>query len=300
MATSSGISALRLALYGLEIGAGDSVALPAYSCVALANAILACGAIPLPLEVEPGTWNLSPLALVAAKAASPNLRAAMVVHTFGYPADYTRLRSVGIPLIEDCSHGFGRGPMGTIGDVTILSLYATKLLGAGQGGLVLTSNARIEARVRDASDYVDKPMSPYRQRETMSAPEAALALCQLDRLDELLQRRDELADSYHEAFTDLERPARIGGRVWYRYTLTVPDSAAFVMELASHDIQAAVPIDNWLAPEHRAWCPVAARAHQQLVSLPLFPTLTREEQSRVIAAVRDVASRLAAHRESIR
>lgn len=278
-ATSSGISALRLALQSLKIGPGDVVAVPAYSCVALPNAVLACGAIPLPVDVDVQTWNLS----AAALAAHSGLKAAIVVHTFGLPADFSALRAAGIPLIEDCSHGFGRGSMGSLGDVSMLSLYATKLIGAGQGGVVLTNSDAASAFIRDASDYVDKPLAAVRQRETMSAMEAALALCQLDRLPDLLAKREELAASYDAAF-GRTRPKT--ERVWYRYTITTPDAAAFIEQLAAQGINAASPVDNWLSPEQQAGCPVATRAFRELVSLPLYPTLSDEEQARVIAAVR--------------
>ena len=82
--------------------------MPAYSCVALPNAVLACGGVPVPVDVEDGTWNLSPVAL----SRHSGIRAAIVVHTFGLPADFAALRAVGVPLIEDCSHGYGRAGMG--------------------------------------------------------------------------------------------------------------------------------------------------------------------------------------------
>ncbi|MBL9133243.1 MAG: DegT/DnrJ/EryC1/StrS family aminotransferase [Verrucomicrobiaceae bacterium] len=272
-ATSSGISALRLALQALQIGPGDRVAVPAYSCVALPNAVLACGGIPVPLDVEEGTWNLSPAALAAEK----NLRAAIVVHTFGLPADFAKLRATGVPLIEDCSHGFGRVGMGSLGDVSMLSLYATKLIGAGQGGVVLTNDDTHAAFLRDASDYVDKPMAVHRQRETMSAPEAALALCQLDRLPDLLARRDALAARYDTAFG---KTSPKSDRVWYRYTITVPDAASFTAQMEQQGIHAASPVENWCETP----LPVATRAFREIVSLPLYPTLTEEEQDLVIEA----------------
>lgn len=277
-ATSSGISALRLALQSLQIGAGDRVAVPAYSCVALPNAVLACGGVPVPLDVDKDTWNLSPAALASEK----NLRAAIVVHTFGLPADFARLRATGVPLIEDCSHGFGRAGMGSLGDVSMLSLYATKLIGAGQGGVVLTHDDAKAAILRDASDYVDKPMAAHRQRETMSAPEAALGLCQLDRLRDLLARRDALAARYNAAFG---KNCPHGNRVWYRYTITVRNAASFIAKLEQQGIHAASPVESWC----KSPPPFAARAFREIVSLPLYPTLTEEEQDRVIDAVLKLA-----------
>jgi len=277
-ATSSGISALRLVLQSLQIGPGDRVAVPAYSCVALPNAVLACGGVPVALDVEKDTWNLSPAAL----ASEQNLRAAIVVHNIGLPANFSGVRASGVPLIEDCSHGFGRAGMGSLGDVSMLSLYATKLIGAGQGGVILTNDDLKAAFIRDASDYLDKPMAVHRQRETMSAPEAALALCQLERLRDLLARRDSVAARYNAAFG---KTGSTSNRVWYRYTITVPDAASFIAKLEQQGIHAASPVENWCETP----LPVAGRAFREIVSLPLYPTLTEEEQDRAIEAVLKVA-----------
>jgi perosamine synthetase len=197
------------------------------------------------------------------------------------------MRKTGVPIIEDCSHGIGRGEMGSGGDVAMLSLYATKLVGAGQGGIVLTSDESIACRIRDAADYVDKPKSAHRWRETMSSPEAALALCQLDRLSANLNRRDQIAARYSEEFSEVRKPLSHPYRVWYRYTICCDTAASLIAKLGVRNVCAAVPIDNWLTEDESASLPIASRAYRQLVSLPIFPSLKKHEQERVIAAVHD-------------
>ena len=120
---ASGVSALRLALRALAIGPGAAVLVPAYSCVALANAVLACEGRPVCVDVEPGAWNLAPEAAEASRSTAP--KAVIAVDTFGMPARIERLRRLGAPVIEDCAHAFGiqheDGLLGGRADVGILS-----------------------------------------------------------------------------------------------------------------------------------------------------------------------------------
>ncbi len=281
---SSGVSALRLSLLALGVGPGDVVAVPAYSCVALANAVLACGAAPVPVDVDPHTWNLSVAGLRAAIAQQPKLRAAIAVHSFGAVAPVRDLEALGLPVIEDCSHAFGRAPLGRLGRVAMLSLYATKLLGAGEGGMILTDDAGLADFARRSRDYADQGPSTMRLNDKMTDLEAALALCQLDRLPQTLARREALAARYTQALAGVEGelPVNQDSRVWYRYAFAARDDAGEVVaRLADRGIAAARPVEDWSASA----LPVSTRAFQQLVSLPLYPTLTSDEQDRVIAAV---------------
>lgn len=284
----SGLAALRLALLALGVGRGDAVAVPAYSCVALPNAVLACGAEVVPVEVQAGSWNICPHALRTARERQPNLKAVIAVHTFGCPAAVIDLMAEGLPVIEDCSHAFGHGDLGGVGHLAVLSLYASKLLGAGEGGMVLANDPALAARVRDARDYADKAPSAVRLNDKMTDLEAALALCQLDRLPWALTRRAELARNYGDAFAPLARerqcylPVNAAGRVWYRYAVAVDDADEVIAALARHGITAARPVENWGGATEQT--PVALAAYRRLVSLPLYPTLSREEQAQVCTA----------------
>lgn len=283
----SGVGALRLSLLALGVGPGDAVAVPAYSCVALANAVLACGADPVPVDVEPGTWNMAVPALRKILARDSAIKAGIAVHTFGCPAPVEELEALGVPMVEDCSHAFGLAPLGRLGRIAMLSLYATKLIGAGEGGVILTDDATMAARIRAARDYADQAPSAWRLNDKMTDLEAALALCQLERLPRMLARRTELARRY----TDLLAPqADEGGfflpeerprRVWYRYVVAVNDAQAVAAQMAVHGVAAQRPIENW-CPETEA--PMSVTARQCNLSLPLYPTLTEAEQDRVIAA----------------
>ena len=291
---SSGLSALRLSLQALGIGQGARVAVPAYSCVALANAVLGTGARPVAVDVEPTTWNIDPAATSAARAD-----ATIAVHTFGARADIAALNAGGAPVIEDCAHAFGLAGLGSAGEVAVLSLYATKLLGAGEGGAVLTRSASVAATVRDLRDYTDRAPDGHHQNDKLTDLEAALALCQLDRLDALLAARKERAQRYHRLLSEVAvpggplcLPADSPDRAWYRYAVELAGglpAAEAATRLEAVGIHAAKPVTDWRpgltdsAGAGRA--PVAERAYRSLLSLPLYPTLTDGEQDRVADAV---------------
>lgn len=293
----SGLGALRLALLALGIADGDKVAVPAYSCVALANAVLACGAEPVPVDVEPDTWNISPTALRGAVGGRSNVQAIIAVHTFGMPASIGELTETGIPVIEDCSHAFGMAPFGSLGKVSILSLFSTKLLGSGEGGALLSNDEKILAYGHHGRDYADKAPSRHSLNDRATDIEASLALCQLDRLPAMIEQREMLAGRYQKilgkhlaAGSDIHLPLMTSGRIWYRFAVSVPDAAGVVGLLKQQGIAAAQPVDNWLADKLDGY-PVSARACRCLVSLPLYPTLGEVEQDRVIEAFLQAVSK---------
>jgi perosamine synthetase len=302
---ASGLSALRLALLGLGVAPGDAVIIPAYACVALANAVLACGASPVPVDVHPEDWNIS-AACVAETLESLDARALVAVNTFGAPAPIDALVNRGVPVIEDCAHAFGTrvdgDPLGGRAHVGILSFYATKLVGAGEGGAVLTNSAGLAQFVRSWRDYGDQAPDGKRLNDNMSDLEAALALSQLARLQDMLEARRQRAERYHELFSG--EATRTGAfrlpnprqqRVWYRYAVEMHEvpAAPIVQHLQQYGIHAAQPVTDWRAEDSFA-CPVADRAHRHVISLPLYPTLTRAEQDRVAHAFLEVCKRYAA------
>lgn len=286
-AVGTGIGALRLSLRAIGIRHGDDVAVPGYSCVALANAVLACGANPVPIEIEPQSLNISPKALREAVSANSRIRGAIVVHTFGFPADMDNLAKAGVPLIEDCSHAFGRSGFGSKGSIALLSLYSTKLVGGGEGGMILSSDSNIINLIREARDYTDLPSDGFRLNDKPSSFTAALAGCQLNRLQESLNRRDYLAERYFKAFDALEReglcrlPLRKTGRVWYRYAIQLgQDVDQVVLAMRSCGVISARPIEPWCTPPG-IHC---AEAFSRTISLPMYPALTDDLQDEVIKA----------------
>jgi dTDP-4-amino-4,6-dideoxygalactose transaminase len=293
---ASGISALRLALLAVGVRSGDRVAIPAYSCVALANAVLSVGAVSQPIDVINGVWNLDPQAL----RTSRKVKAVIAVHTFGMPSSLRALKMSGIPLIEDCAHAIGLktadGPLGSVADVAITSFHATKLIGAGEGGAVLTDRPDIALFVKNWRDYTDQPPNALRLNDKITDLESALALAQLRRLPQMITKRRRLALRYDRALTPLMKkthfcrlPRILGRRVWYRYAVEMlkSDPESFIAKLRQRGVIAETPVSDWRGTALRG-SPVADRAYRRLVSLPLYPSLTANEQRMVCASIRSI------------
>lgn len=269
---SSGLGALRLALHSLGVGQGDEVVMPAYSCVALLNATLALGATPVLADVIPGEWTLDPQD--AAYRLSHRTKAIIAVNLFGMPTRIAELRTLGPPIIEDCAHGIAGWMRG---DLSIGSFYATKMHGAGEGGIVAGAPDLIE-RVRRARDYGDQAPNAQHLNDKMSDIEAAVALVQLRRRDEIHQLRAERASRYDAALVPgAIRPA--DARVWYRYVVHVQRAEEVCEWMKARGVCVEQPVWDY------GWAeglPVSQDAFRHLVSLPLYPDLTDEEQTTVI------------------
>lgn len=290
---ASGLGALRLGLKSLGIGTEDEVIIPAYSCVALANAVLSLGAIPVPVDVRELDWNIDPQC--AHKVLSSKTKALIAVNTFGSPAPIEELRQLQIPIIEDCSHGLGleiKGKqLGNRSDVAIVSFYATKLIGGGEGGAVLTNQSHLAEFIRCWRDYTDQSPNPMRLNDKMNDLEAALALCQLQRLNSMVSAREVVANRYNQRLKVIEKttgklrlPIFTCHRIWYRYVVKVISAKMVIKKLKQMDIYAEYPITDWRRTNNPS-CPVADCAFQELVSLPIYPTLRLDEQERVCRAL---------------
>lgn len=152
---SAGRVALAAILDALEIGPGDEVIVPGYTCVAVPNPVLFRGSIPIYADIEAATLNVS-AATVEARI-SPRTRAIVVQHTFGYPAPMPELLSLarkhGIAIIEDCTHALGATlngkPVGSFGDASFFSLEQTKMISAGTGGVAVSADPKIIRGIKE-------------------------------------------------------------------------------------------------------------------------------------------------------
>jgi dTDP-4-amino-4,6-dideoxygalactose transaminase len=294
-AVSSGTAALHLALLGLGVGPGDEVILPSLVCSAPLHAVLAAGATPRLVDCDPATANLD--AAYARRAVGRRTKAIIVPHAFGLPADLGDLCALGPPVIEDCAQAlgatYGGRPAGSIGDVCVLSFYATKLLATGEGGMVLSHRRRLVDRVRDLRSYDERSAFRPRFNYKMTDLAAALGLCQLDRLEALLARRRALAAAYDRALagTPLGLPPRPADRThaFHRYVVRRARGARPILAaLGARGIAARRPIFRPLHAElNLRGFPGAAAAWRAMVSLPIYPTLTRRAAARVARIARE-------------
>jgi dTDP-4-amino-4,6-dideoxygalactose transaminase len=289
----SGLAALRISLLALGIRTGARVLVPAYACVALANSVLAAGAEPVPVDCETENWNVDPEDF-ANLGQQRKAKAAIVVNTFGSPVGNEVFRRAGFPVIEDISHGFASAdkPWHPVlrGEIGICSFYATKLIGGGEGGAVLTNNGRAAEFVRAWRDYADQAPCGRRLNDKMTDIEAALVLCKIKVLPKLIRERRRLA-CYYDALlnridrsrTEIASPVPDNGRLWYRYVIQFRRKRASggLDFLKNKGIDACRPITKWTWRGQRD-CPQADRAFRENVSLPLFVGLRSNQQRHVV------------------
>ena len=294
----SGLAALRLALHAAGVRPGGEVIVPAYSCVALFNAVLALGATPVLADVEADRWTLDPVS--AAEHRNPRTAAIVAVHLFGMPADLRRLGELGLPIIEDCAHGIGGcvegRPFGGGTVASVASFYATKLIAGGAGGVVASNDDALLRVVRQARDPSDQPPNALHLNDKLTDLEAAIARVQLARLRWILQQRAVRAKRYAEMLSDLSAddvialPEAAEGRVWYRYAVRLRRGSAadIARTLQSTGVHTEQPV--WDVRGTLDWgseLRESDAAFDRLLSLPLYPDLTPLEQDRVCDAVRE-------------
>ncbi len=296
VAVNSGSAALHLALLALGVGQGDHVLVPSYGCAALLHAVSYTGARTAMADVDPATGLVTPT--TARKALTARTRSAIVPHLLGRLAPVREMAALGLRVVEDCAMAFGtrsgRRPLGSLGDVAILSFYATKLLATGQGGMLVSRDRRLLASARDLVRYDERETYKVRYNYPLSDLAAAVGRVQLRRLPRFLARRRALATRYERAFAGLRGASFVPhgpSDACYRFVLSVPRGReALFRALGRRGIEAKPPVYR---PLHRylglpaAAFPGAEACGRSFASLPIYPSLTDEDQDRVIAAVLD-------------
>jgi dTDP-4-amino-4,6-dideoxygalactose transaminase len=284
---ASGLSALRLALWIIGVREKSEVIIPAYSCVALPNAVLQLGAVPVPVDVTLDDWVLNPK--VVGKSINKKTKAIITVHMYGHPAKVKELLSLGIPIIEDCAHGFGPIPgqkspvLGSQANIAIISLYATKFLGAGEGGAILLNNASYASKLRKFRDYSDQPLHNQRGNDKMTDIEGALARNRLRYLPQEIQWRQSLAEDYYANLLPLSKrgfitlPDITEKRFWYRFPviINVGSVSLCLNKLRKFEIFADKPAENWLGSRINNF-PVSTRAYKKIISVPFHAGIKKQ------------------------
>jgi perosamine synthetase len=289
VATHSGTTALQLALSALGAGPGREVVCPSYVCSAVLNAILANGAKPVVADVDRQTTHLT--AGLVKKALTRQAAAVIVPHLFGRPAPVREIVRLGVPLVEDCAMTLGPPGVGRQGTVSILSFYATKLLtSGGQGGMALTDDPRLAARIRDLLLHDNRERYRLRFNAQMTDLAAAVGRVQLGRLRGFLKARRRMADRYTRALDGVALPydARDPARAWFRYTVEVSDASKAARTMARRGVEAKPPV---FKPLHRYLeldpkrFPGTEAIWKRTLSIPLYPSLTAAEQDQVIRSL---------------
>jgi dTDP-4-amino-4,6-dideoxygalactose transaminase len=308
----SGTDALRLALAALGVGPGDEVLTPAFSFVASSSTIVWAGATPVFVDVDPETYAIDVKA--AEGAITPRTRGLVAVHLYGHPAPMAPItalaRDRGLFVIEDAAQAIGAEvdgrPVGAWGDVTCLSFYPTKNLGAcGDGGMILTDRDDLHERARRLRHHGDRGRYHHVELGTCSRLDelqAALLRVKLERLDEWTAVRRRIAARYGELLAGtpltlpVERPE--ARHVYSLYTVRHDRRDALARALADLGVGTAVhypssvPAQPLYGPLDASAWPESARAAREVLSLPCFAELADAEVEEVARAVRLACERL--------
>lgn len=308
VATASGSSALQVAMLALGIGAGDRVVTTPFTFAASSNAVIHAGAQPVFVDVDPATFNLDPSA-VEHVLRRGGVRAILVVHLYGLPADMQAFRALadryGVMLIEDCAQAHGAAingrRAGTFSDAAIFSFYPTKNMTTGEGGMLVTANPTVARRARLLVDPRGDQEYAYEVvgfNYRMTEIAAAIGLVQLAALEARNERRREHAKRLSDGVRDLSwlrAPEEPAGRrhVYHQYTIRVAGQRdALARHLASQGISSRVYYPM-LVPETPAYThrgfggtyPNAAQLTREVLSVPVHPSLRSEEITSIIDAV---------------
>jgi dTDP-4-amino-4,6-dideoxygalactose transaminase len=309
---SSGTDALVVSLMALGIGPGDEVVTPTFSFFATAGSVARLGATPVFVDVHAETLMMD--APAVRSVLTPRTKAIIPVHLFGLCADMDPLREVaaahGVHVIEDAAQALGatyKGrPAGALGTVACFSFFPTKNLGAfGDAGLVTTDDDGLAARVRLLRNHGASPKYYHREiggNFRLDALQAAILRVKLPHLAEWNQRRRENAVAYHDLFTQAgladritlpeEPPGRV--HIYHQYIVRIPDRDRVRAGLEERGVGTEV---YYPVPFHRQECFAglagarepfsnADAAAREVLALPIYPGLTRDQQQHVVSSFR--------------
>jgi dTDP-4-amino-4,6-dideoxygalactose transaminase len=330
LSTTSGTTALHLALIALGVGPGDEVIVPAFTWVATANAVLYTGATPVFADVDGDTYNVDPDSV--AGAVTPKTRAVIPVHLFGLCADMGAVRAAvpaDVCLVEDAACAVGAeyhgACAGGIGDAGCFSFHPRKIVTTGEGGMLTTNDpeqaaeverlrnhgASVSAEVRHgrAAPYELPDFDVLGFNYRMSDVHAALGLVQLAQLEQFLLDRETQARAYQEALRDLpwlQLPSCPPGyrHSWQSYVVVVRDDGPVGRDQLMRRLQergvstrpgtTSVPTlglyHERLGSEPDAF-PVSKMLHERAVAIPLHNRMTSDDVSYVAQAIRASAER---------
>jgi dTDP-4-amino-4,6-dideoxygalactose transaminase len=312
VATSSGTTALHLALLGYGIGQDDEVITVPFTFIASANSIVYTGARPVFVDVDERDFCIDPNLVEA--AITPRTKAIMPVSLYGQPADMVAISAIaerhGLTVVEDAAqaHGaaIGERRSGTWG-AGCFSFYPTKNMTTGEGGMITTDDAELAERahlLREHGMKVRYHHDTLGYNFRMTDVHAAIGLAQLGKLSAHNARRREIAARYDAELRGVITPAVRPGvtHVYHQYTIRVARRDEFVERLRERGVGTGV---YYPIPVHRqkpfielgygdASFPVTDRLTAEVVSIPVHPSLTDAEVATVIAAVNEVAAELGA------
>lgn len=308
---ASGTDAIVLGLRALDVGPGDRVATVSHTAVATVAAIELVGASPILVDIEPDTYTMDPVALARTLSTVGSVKAIIVVHLYGQPADVSAIQDVatrfGAQVIEDCSQSHGAELNGHVtggmAEIGTFSFYPTKNLGAiGDGGMVVAKSQELVTRLRRLREYgwVRRQVSEMPgMNSRLDELQASVLRLKLKHLSEGNARRARIAAAYDAglAAAGLVLPAKRRGatHVYHQYVVRHPERDRLQARLKELGIGTNVhyPMPVHLQPAYAgrvvvdpAGLRVSEAAAREVLSLPMYPELADDMVERVLSAVR--------------
>jgi perosamine synthetase len=321
-AVNSGTSALHAVLAAHGIGEGDEVIVPSFTFIATANAPLFVGAEPIFAEIEEETYGLDPADVE--KKITSKTKAIIPIHYGGSPCRIDELQQIAqkhnLLLIEDAAESLGaminRKKVGTFGDCTILSFCAPKVVTTGEGGMIITDSRDIYERVKlicnhgrlETADYfssteqMDYVTLGYNFR--MSTMTAALGIAQMEKIDEIIRMRRENADYMSEKLSEVEavktpKVPDMFFHVYQLYTISLKGNSKLRDALMQYLLKKGIMTKVYFFPVHltqfyrqkfgyrEGYLPVTEKIASEVLTLPMYPTLTKEEINYIAQSIED-------------
>lgn len=313
---ASGSDALLLAMMAIGIEPGDEVILPSFTFFATASAVTRLGAVPVFIDIDPETFNLDPMAIES--LITRRTRAIIPVHLFGQCCNMQAVLDVanahGLQVVEDCAQSIGASfngrPAGSMGAIGCFSFYPTKNLGGfGDGGVLTTNSDELADRLRLLANHGMRPRYHHQVvgiNSRLDSIQAAILHIKMQHLDEYTRARQENAQRYQKLMIErgladeLVLPSSSAGceHVWNQYTVRVPYGWRDGVRQQLSDLNIGTEI-YYPIPLHRQVCfdflgyesgtlPQTERAAGEVLSLPIFPELERNEQQVVVDSLSQI------------
>lgn len=322
---ASATAGLQLALMAIGLKPGDEVITTPLTFVATLNTIVQAGGRPVMIDIDPDTRNMDVRHLE--KAVTKKTRAIVPVHFAGLPVDlddiYAAAKKHNLRVIEDCAHAIGAGykgkKIGTFGDIQVMSFHPNKNMTTGEGGAIVTDDKQVLQQIehlrfhgidREAFNRFSKTGSQHYDvvapgfKYNMMDIQAAIGIRQLPMLDGFIEKRTQFVKEYRKQLAGLNsvslpKDAAYPHRhAWHLMTVLVPERDAFIDKMKEKNIGIGMHyVAAHLFTYYRETFgfksgdfPHAEKVGSQICSLPLFPSMTEAELTRVVSAIKSILS----------